>query len=227
VVWLEVRKAEIVNVDLVVFDLDGTLVDSRRDLADSVNALLDERGAPPLAEDLIGTMVGDGSRLLVERALKTAGVTPPPDALARFLELYDARLLVHTQPYDGVIELLSELERRGIRRAVFTNKPQRAAERVLEGLDLARWFDAGVIGAEAAYPRKPDPSGLLALAREAGVPVERTLMVGDAAQDVETARRAGAPICVARYGFGYPTAAAVLTGAELVIDRPADLLRSL
>lgn len=215
------------NVALIVFDLDGTLVDSRRDLADSVNALLHELGAAPLAEDLIGTMVGDGSRQLVQRALEAAAVTPPPDALERFLEIYDARLLVHTRPYDGVIALLSELERRGVRRAVFTNKPQRAAERVLEGLDLARWFDAGVIGAEAAYPRKPDPSGLLALARGADVPVAQTLMVGDAAQDVETARKAGAPVCVARYGFGYPTAAPMLTGAELVIDQPGDLLSSL
>ena len=213
------------NFDLAVFDLDGTLVDSRRDLADSVNALLSELGAEPLSEGLIGTMVGDGARQLVERALTAAGVkTDAAAALEAFLALYDARLLVHTQPYAGIVDLLAGLGARGVKRAVFTNKPQAAAERVLAGLDLARWFDAGVLGAEGAHPRKPDPAGLLALARDAGVNITRTLMVGDASQDVETARRAGAGMCVARYGFGFPTASMVLDGTELVIDRPLDLL---
>ena len=110
-------------------------------------------------------------------------------------------------------------------RAVFTNKPQAAAERVMAGLDLARWFDAGVLGAEGAHPRKPDPAGLLWLAREAGVAIARTVLVGDASQDVETARRAGARVCVARYGFGFPTAEAILDGTEILIDRPAQLLK--
>jgi phosphoglycolate phosphatase len=214
--------------DLIVFDLDGTLVDSRRDLADSVNALLSELGAEPLSEGLIGTMVGDGARHLVERALAAAGVkTEAAAALETFLALYDERLLVHTRPYGGIVDLLAALEQRGLKRAVFTNKPQAAAERVLAGLDLARWFDAGVLGAEGVHPRKPDPAGLLALARGAGVDISRTLLVGDASQDVETARRARAGMCVARYGFGFPTAAAVLDGSERVIDQPLDLLSRL
>ena len=211
--------------DLIVFDLDGTLVDSRRDLADSVNALLADLGSEPLSEGLIGTMVGDGARQLVERALKAAGAkADPAAALVTFLDLYDERLLVHTRPYAGTVDLLTALEQRGLRRAVFTNKPQTAAERVLAGLDLARWFDAGVVGAEGVHPRKPDPAGLLALARDAGVDIARTLLVGDASQDVETARRAGAGMAVARYGFGFPTASATLDGTEIVIDAPLDLL---
>ena len=213
---------------LIAFDLDGTLVDSRRDLADSVNALLADAGRPPLPERLIGTMVGDGAAQLVERALAAAGVAePPPWALDRFLEHYDRRLIVHTAPYDGIVELLRGLDARGIARAVLTNKPQRAAERVLAGLGLRRWFDAGIVGAEAEYARKPDPAGLRALARQAGAALDQTMLVGDGAQDIETARRAGALVCVARYGFGYPTAEPLLDGSELVIDSPAALLVSI
>lgn len=210
--------------DLVVFDLDGTLVDSRRDLADSVNALLEERGAAPLPESTVGAMVGDGAKQLVERAFAASGLADDGGALARFLELYDARLINHTRPYDGMAATLESLAARGIRRAVFTNKPQAAAERVLAGLGLARWFDSGVLGAEGAHPRKPDPAGLVWLAREAGVDIARTLLVGDASQDVETARRAGARICVARYGFGFTTAEPLLDGTEILIDAPAQLL---
>jgi phosphoglycolate phosphatase len=214
--------------DLIAFDLDGTLVDSRRDLADSVNALLADFHRGPLPEDLIGTMVGDGARQLVDRALEAAGVDPaPPDALPRFLDHYDRRLLSHTAPYDGVAGMLAALRDRGVACAVLTNKPQQAADRVLAGLDLMRWFDAGVIGAEAAFARKPDPAGLLALARRCNVSIARTLMVGDGAQDIETARRAGAGVCVARYGFGFATAEPLLDGSELLIDAPVGLLTSL
>lgn len=215
-------------IQLIAFDLDGTLVDSRRDLADSVNALLDDLGASPLSEGLIGTMVGDGASHLVQRALMAAGVADAPsDALDRFLEHYDRRLIVHTAPYAGIEALLAGLAARGIGRAVLTNKPQAAAEHVLSGLDLARWFDAGIIGAEAAYPRKPDPAGLIALADAAKVPMDAVLLVGDGAQDVETARRAGARVAVARYGFGFPTAEPLLDGSELLLDTPEALLEKI
>lgn len=209
---------------LVIFDLDGTLVDSRRDLANSVNALLAEHGAAPLDEAAVGAMVGDGAKHLVERALLAAGLaTDPGPALVRFLELYDARLIETTRPYDGVVEMLATLEARGLQRAVLTNKPQPAAYHVLDALGLTRWFDAGIVGAEAAHPNKPDPAGLIAIAREAGVPLDATLMVGDARQDIEAARNAGAAVCVARYGFGFATAEPVLDGSEIVIDRPDEL----
>lgn len=211
--------------DLIAFDLDGTLVDSRRDLADSVNALLADLSRPPLPESLIGTMVGDGATQLVERALAAARVdNPPPGALERFLDHYDSRLLVHTTVYDGVAAMLHGLQERRIRRAVLTNKPQKAAERVLAGLDLAPLFDAGIIGAEAAHPRKPDPAGLIALASQSGASLQRTLLVGDGSQDVETARRAEARFCAARYGYGFPTAEPLLRPHDLVIDLPAQLL---
>lgn len=173
-------------------------------------------------------MVGDGAQQLVDRALAAAGMSEPPaGALDRFLEHYDRRLTVHTVPYDGVVETLRALDARGIGRAVLTNKPQRAADRVITELGLARWFDAGIAGADGAYPRKPDPAGLIALALQAGASIDRVILVGDGAQDVETARRAGARVCVARYGFGFPAAEPLLDGSEIVIDTPRALLLSI
>lgn len=219
------RSQENSRFALVAFDLDGTLVDSRRDLADSVNALLADLSCPPLSEALVGTMVGDGAKVLVERALTASGVDNlPRDALARFIDHYERRLLVHTRPYDGVEEMLVALADRGISRAVLTNKPQASAERVLEGLGLAALFDAGVVGAEARHPRKPSPAGLIVLAAQAGIPLTRTLLVGDGLQDVETARRAETAFCAARYGFGFSTAEPLLRPDDLVIDLPAQLL---
>jgi len=188
---------------LLVFDLDGTLIDSRRDLADSVNLLLAECGAPPLPESRVGAMVGDGAATLVARAFAASGIAPPADALARFLAIYDTRLLVHTRPYSGVAGVLSLVGARA-RLALLTNKPERSTRRILAGLDLARYFeDDAVIGGDTAFGRKPDPGGLRHLASAAGVPLEHTLMVGDSGVDFRTARRATTAICVARYGFGF------------------------
>ena len=212
---------------LVVFDLDGTLVDSRRDLADSVNAMLAGFGAPPLPEALVGAMVGDGAPVLVRRALEAARLPADRhgDALARFLAEYDARLLRHTRPYDGIVDLLAGLHGRA-RLAVLTNKPEAAARTVLEGLDLLRFFDA-VVGGDGPLARKPDPPGLLHLARAAGAAPAETMLVGDSAIDLETARRAGARACLARWGFGCPPEGLPLCDGELAAESPAALRRLL
>src|SRR5215831_14884368 len=107
---------------LYVFDMDGTLVDSRRDLANATNALLVECGAAPLPDDRIGRMVGDGAATLVARAFEAAGVERPADALSRFLTIYSAHLLDHTRPYPGIVETLGALRARAS-LAVLTNKP--------------------------------------------------------------------------------------------------------
>jgi len=122
---------------LIVFDLDGTLVDSRRDLAESANALLAEYGCPALDEHAIGRMVGDGAATLVARALAAAGCPPATEALPRFLAIYNGRLLRCTRAYPGVPELLEHLAARAA-LAVLTNKPLAATRQILEGLDLAR-----------------------------------------------------------------------------------------
>jgi phosphoglycolate phosphatase len=189
---------------LIVFDLDGTLIDSRRDLVDSANALLAAFEAPPLPEAAVVAMVGEGARTLVTRVLDAAGVATDVDAaLARFLDLYDQRLTHHTRLYPGVGETVDALAGRGVAMAVLTNKPQRPTTRLLDHFDLTRRL-AGAIGGDTAYGRKPDPAGLLALLQRVGAAPESTLMVGDSWVDIETARRAGTRACFVDYGFGLP-----------------------
>jgi phosphoglycolate phosphatase len=210
---------------LVAFDLDGTLVDSLRDLAESANTLLAELGAAPLEEEAIGRMVGDGAATLVRRVLVAAGRPNHAEALARFLAIYNARLLKYTKPYPGVATLLAALEGR-VKLAVLTNKPVDATRRILDGLDLARYFPADrVIGGDGPFPRKPDPTGLQWLAAAESAPMDRTLLVGDSPMDWRTTQSAGARICVARYGFGVAGFTVGDLGAdEWGIDSPLDLL---
>jgi phosphoglycolate phosphatase len=213
-----------VKYALVVFDLDGTLLDTRQDLADSANELLDAFGGAPLPDADVVRMVGDGARVLVERAFAAGGLDQPPsDAVARFLQIYDRRLFNHTRPYAGVGDLLEALAAL-VPLSVLTNKPQVPADRLLVHFGLDRHF-ARVAGGDASFPRKPSPEGLLALAREAGAAAGSTLMVGDSRIDHETARRAGTGICLARYGFGWETFPHErLSGDELFIDAPGQLL---
>jgi phosphoglycolate phosphatase len=208
---------------LIVFDLDGTLVDSRRDLADSANELIRELGGHSLTEDAVGKMVGEGAAVLVRRALQAAGLGDVPGALPRFLELYDARLLTHTRPYDGIVGAL-EHARRHARIAVLTNKPTRATERILESLHLRPLID-DVIGGDGSHPRKPDPAALFALMTRAGASPLTTLLVGDSCVDLETAQAARVAVCLARYGFGFESVGPhQLRGDELFVDSPSEIV---
>jgi len=209
---------------LIVFDLDGTLVDSRRDLAESANQLLEQCGAQPLTEEAIGRMVGDGAATLVARVFAAVNLRAPEEALSRFLALYNNRLLRFTRPYEGIPELLDRLQSRAT-LAVLTNKPLAATRIILDGLDLSGYFDERVVGGDGPFPRKPSPDGLLHLIASAGVTPAATLLVGDSVIDWRTARAAGSSSCVARYGFGFngfPTDQ--LEHSDLMIDRPAELL---
>jgi phosphoglycolate phosphatase len=186
---------------LIAFDLDGTLIDSRRDLADSANQLIEELGGQPLTEEQIGGMVGEGAALLVRRALKAAGRGERAHALERFLEIYDERLLNHTRVYDGVADVVRQTRGRA-RLTVLTNKPTGPTERILAGLGLRDVFDE-VIGGDGPHPRKPDPAGLNALMASAETSPAKTLLVGDSPIDLETAKRAGVSCCLVSYGFGF------------------------
>jgi len=200
---------------LIAFDLDGTLVDSSRDLADSVNEVLVELGAPPLPLGSITRMVGEGAKTLVRRALAASSLPETPEALARFLAIYDTRLLNHTKPYDGIVDVV-RAAREHARVAVLTNKPLEPSEKVLAGLGLRDLFD-DVIGSDGPFPRKPDPAALRALMERAGATPERTLMVGDSLIDYETATNASARCCLVAYGFSNHTLEGVPAGDASVV----------
>jgi len=203
---------------LVVFDLDGTLIDSLRDLADSTNEMLAEFGAAPLDEAHVGRLVGSGAPELVRRALAAAGVAPEsPGALSRFLEIYDRRLLNHSRPYPGIPEVLADLSREAA-LALLTNKPIDQSIRTLDAFGLTRYFSSR-IGGDGPWPPKPAPEGLQWLMQQAGEPPDRTLMVGDSIADLSVGRLAQVRVCLAAYGFGFadiPPEA--LTGDDWVAD---------
>jgi phosphoglycolate phosphatase len=211
------------RIGLVVFDLDGTLVDSSVDIANAVNALLGTLGAAALPVAAVVDMVGNGAPLLVRRALASASLDPDtPGALEQFLELYDTRLMVHTRTYDGMVDTLTWIGER-LPMSVLTNKPARATSLMLDGLGLRHHF-RDVVGGDTALGRKPDPAALLHLASAAGVPAHKTLMVGDSPIDLATARNAGTRVCLVRYGFGFRFSPADFRGDELFVDSPAALV---
>jgi phosphoglycolate phosphatase len=215
------------GTSLVVFDLDGTLVDSLRDLAESTNALIARHGGHPHSDEAIGRMVGEGAATLVARAFAASAIAEPPDALQQFLAIYNQRALRWTRPYEGVERLLDSLASR-VNLAVLTNKPLGATTEILEGLGLARYFGASVVGGDGPLGRKPDPAGLLHFMEAARTTAAATMMVGDSLVDFRTARACGARVCMARYGFGFASfPAAELERRDLAIDRPLDLLECL
>lgn len=210
---------------LIVFDLDGTLVDSRRDIAESANALLETCGGRPLPEERIGQMVGEGAATLVARAFAAAAIECPADALERFLAIYDTRLLKYTRPYPQIPEVLEVLGTR-TPLAILTNKPLAATHSILAGLGLARHFDDGaIVGGDGPFPRKPDPGGLRHLVSQAGVPPSAALLVGDSVIDWRAARNASTGVCLVRYGFGFEGVPLnELRPSDRLIDAPTDLL---
>ncbi len=211
---------------LIVFDLDGTLIDSIGDLATAVNLLLGERGAAPLRVPQVAAMVGEGARLLVGRAMAAAGLADDEAALLRFLEIYEGLLPGDTRPYAGILEALEAL-RPHARLAVLSNKPTAASLTLLDALGLTPFF-AAVIGGDGAFPRKPAPDGLRHLVAEAGVSPSETVLVGDSTIDLLTSQAAGTAACIARYGFGQVTFdGSRLRGGELFADTPHDLVRLL
>jgi phosphoglycolate phosphatase len=207
---------------LIVFDLDGTLIDSRGDLADAANALIVERGGRALPEDAIGRMVGEGAATLIRRALTAAALPVDDRSVPRFLELYDDRLLHRTRPYGGIPEVLQSLAARH-EIAVLTNKPIAPTRKLLDALGLSR-FISSAVGGDGPAPRKPDPAALLGLVARFDSSPSRTVLVGDSRIDFDTARAAGTKVCLARYGFGYEGfPVGQLRGDEALVDAPEQI----
>jgi phosphoglycolate phosphatase len=207
---------------LLIFDLDGTLVDSAPDLRAALNEMLRERGRKPLSLAQVRRMIGDGVPALVARALEASGAEPAEAtaALPRYLQLYEADAVRLTRPYPAVPETLAALRRRGYRTAICTNKPQQATMTVLEGLGLTPLFD-GIAGGDRFKVKKPDPGHLSGLISELDARVERTAMIGDSENDALAARGAGLPVLLMRYGYARTNLESL--AADALLDRFADL----
>lgn len=208
----------------VVFDLDGTLLDSLEDLADSMNQVLTREGLPVHPVDAFRYFVGDGMEMLVRRALPPDRVDPPTVArtLAAMRAEYDRRCADKTRPYPGIPELLDALTRRAVPFAVFSNKPHDAAVDLVGRL-LGRWRFAAVLGARPGFPAKPDPAGALETAALLGVAPAQCLYLGDTGTDMRTARAAGMWAVGALWGFR-SDAELREAGALTLAAAPADVL---
>ena len=207
------------QVQLLVFDLDGTLVDSKQDLALSVNAMRSDMGLPPLPLHLIASYVGHGVTLLVQRALgHDAGDEKVQKGLAFFLNYYHEHMLDNTAPYPGVAEALEKLA--GHKMAVLTNKPVIFSREMLTRLGFAPYFRY-IYGGNSFPRKKPDPMGLNRLMEDLQTAPRETLMVGDSDTDILTGRNAGVLTCGVTYGFGAHTLEKV--APDLVIDDMREL----
>ncbi len=186
----------------LVFDLDGTLIDSRADLAAAINRTRADLGLPPLPLDAIVAMVGEGARRLVSRALDGIEGEPLDRALVRFLAHYEPRCTVETRPYPGIAGLLAaEAARRPL--ALLTNKPERPSRAILDAFGWSPHF-AAVVGGDTLAVRKPDPGGLAWIAGRLGRPLSGLVLVGDTAIDADTAAAAGCPFVWVEWGYVRP-----------------------
>jgi len=188
------------EIQLVVFDLDGTIADTKKDLALSVNAMRDYLGLGPLPLEAVTSYVGHGVTVLVKRALgDNAPQAEVEKGLAFFVNYYGQHLLENTTAYPGVREALQDLGNRKL--AILTNKPARFSREIIAGLGLASFFFE-IYGGDSFPAKKPDPMGIKTLMTQAAIPAEKTLMVGDSETDVLTGHNAGVWTCGVTYGFG-------------------------
>ena len=224
------RPIPVENLKLLVFDLDGTLIDSAQDLCNSVNATLTRFGRLPLSDETIAAYIGNGALTLVRRAFDAAGTHDPlndetlQQAYAYFLDYYREHKLDFTYAYDGVLESLAALRSMhndSSRRlmAVLTNKPVRPAQAICQALGLAPYF-LQIYGGNSFSTKKPDPEGLLALMREASASPGETVMIGDSQVDVQTARNAGAWAIGCTFGLAPGSLDAA--PPDVIVDSPAD-----
>jgi phosphoglycolate phosphatase len=207
---------------LIVFDLDGTLIDSSKDLAISMNATRAHFGMPPLDPTLIYSYVGNGAGILVRRAMGSdASEERVAEALEFFLKFYRAHALEHTRLYPGVQEVVEQLRASGHNMAVLTNKPVKISFDIVGALGLHTHF-LRVYGGDSFASKKPDPIGVRTLMADADVSPCETLMVGDSGVDVQTARNAGIRSCGVAWGF--QPEAFEIDPPDVLIKEPGELL---
>src|ERR1700737_2564573 len=206
-------------VRALIFDLDGTLIDSKRDLIHSVNAMLQEMGRPQLAAETISGYIGHGAPQLVARALGgTATELELKHALQFFLGYYEEHKMDNTCAYPGVPATLAQVSHMPM--AVLTNKPIRISVRILNLLGLANYFRV-IYGGNSFESKKPDPFGANKILQEFGIEAREALLLGDLEVDVQTARNAGTQAAAVNYGYGVHDRAS--HPADIYLDRFADL----
>jgi phosphoglycolate phosphatase len=210
------------SVHALIFDLDGTLIDSKLDLIHSVNAMLAEMGREKLSDEVISSYIGHGAPMLVSRAL---GGVAKEDELARglsyFLDYYEEHKLDNTCLYPETAETLAKLSEREIAMAVLTNKPVKISVRILEALGTAKYFQA-IYGGNSFETKKPDPQGAKAILDELCVNAADAMMIGDSEVDIQTARNADMIATAVNFGFGIHDRAQ--HPADIYLDRMSDLL---
>lgn len=208
------------HIRALIFDLDGTLIDSQRDIIVSVNVMLRELGRTELPEKIVSSYIGHGAPQLVRRALgETTSETEFEKALKFFLAYYEEHKLDHTCAYPGVPQALEKLA--DMPMAILTNKPVRISLRILEGLGLAKYFRL-IYGGNSFETKKPDPLGTNTILQELHIEAKDALFVGDSEVDVQTARNAGTLAAVVNYGFGTHDRAAF--PPDLYLERMTDLV---
>jgi phosphoglycolate phosphatase len=213
---------KIAPVRALIFDLDGTLIDSQRDLIHSVNAMLREMGRQELPEPTISGYIGHGAPQLVARALGgNASEEDHQHALKFFLGYYEEHKMDNTCAYPGVAETLAQLQRKGLPMGVLTNKPARISVRILNALGLAGYFRA-IYGGNSFETKKPDPLGANTILRELGAQPQSAMVIGDSEVDVQTARNAGTLAAAVNYGFGVHDR--TLYPADVYLDSFTDLV---
>jgi phosphoglycolate phosphatase len=186
--------------DAVCFDLDGTLIDSVKDIAAAANCVRRSHNLSDLPVETISSYVGDGVRTLLEKSLGRSEQEVLDQGIEIWWDHYRKHCLDETVLYSGILEMLVELQKEGILLGVVTNKPHAASEIILEGLKIRDWFGV-VVGADTTPKRKPEPEPLLFAAKTLGVDPARTLMVGDGPHDIICAQRAGSSSCGVLWGL--------------------------
>jgi|SRR5688572_5732508 phosphoglycolate phosphatase len=208
----------------LVFDLDGTLVDTAPDLVASTNHVLDHLGLPRVDEQSLRPFVGHGARHMIERAVGPAveAMTPAQHEalLARYLDYYGAHIAVGSRPFDGLVPLLEKLKAQGVKLAVCTNKMEHMSRLLLDELDLSRFFVA-LAGRDTLRNAKPHPEALLGTISMAGGDKTRAIMIGDSGVDVATAKAAGIPVI--GVSFGYTETPVREYSPDAVIDHFSEL----
>ncbi len=218
------------ELQLLAFDLDGTLIDSVPDLADAIDQMLSQMDRPKAGQEKVRSWVGQGAVVLVKRALADGLEIDQIDetselfmlAHAAFMTAYDANKGAKTRCYDGIFELLDHAKARNIPMALITNKPYRFVPEILEQLNLGRYFDL-VLGGDSLAEKKPSPLPLLHAAAQLKADPDRSIMIGDSITDISAGQKAGFKTVAVRYGYdhGVPVDQC---GANLVVDSLAELV---